>query len=154
VIKEKLEEIKKTLDKGEKPPEVSVRTLLGWFNAYRRGWWVVREINRMLDNYLIETYPYFDGVYIDSLIQFRKKKPIESEQNSLTTTTTTTTNKPLESLTLISGDEVINYDDPTYRIAKLEAANKDLIFVKPDSELSEAITKMMTYDYSQLPVMQ
>ena len=44
-------------------------------------------------------------------------------------------------------------DDPTYWIGKLEAANHALVSVKPDAQLSEAITMMLSHDYSQLPVM-
>lgn len=147
---EKIQEIRQTLDKGENSPSLSVRTFLSWFGAYRRGWWVVTQINHMLNKYDLETIPYFDAIYIDSEFHFVKKQPAESKSE---TTTTTTTKEP-ENLALVDGDDVFNYDDPTYRIAKLEAANKDLIFVKPDSELREAITKMITYDFSQLPVMQ
>jgi len=152
---EKLEEIKQLLEKGEKPTSVTVRTFLEWFGAYRRGWWVVKEINEMLDYYGIETVPYFDAVYIDSLIDFKKKTPAPIEGDATTSSsTTTTTTKPPENLSLTDSEEIFNYNDPTYRIAKLEAANKNLVFVKPDCELSEAVTKMITYDYSQLPVMQ
>jgi predicted transcriptional regulator len=150
---EKLAEIKQLLDQGQKPASVPVRTFLSWFNAQRRGWWIVKEINEMLDYYGIATYPYFDAVYIDSPIEFIKK-PTDGQGETTSTTTTTTTTKPPENISLVDGEDVLNYNDATYRIAKLEAANKTLVFVKPDSELSEAITKMITYDYSQLPVMQ
>ena len=43
--------------------------------------------------------------------------------------------------------------DPTYRIGRLQSANKPPVSVKPDAELQQAVTLMMTNDYSQLPVM-
>jgi predicted transcriptional regulator len=43
--------------------------------------------------------------------------------------------------------------DPTYRISKLGAANRGVVSVNPDASLSEAVTLMMSRNYSQLPVM-
>ena len=43
--------------------------------------------------------------------------------------------------------------DPAYRIGKLDAANREPVFVSPDTPLCEAITIMMREDFSQLPVM-
>lgn len=154
---ETLKEIKQRLDEGHKLPPVSVRTLLDWFDAQRRGWSVVQQINQALEEHGIATSPYFDAVYIDSQIEFIKKPtelPAETipPANPVITTTATTTLQPSENAPTADGEDI--YNDPTYRIAKLEAANKSLIFVKPDSPLSEAITKMITFDYSQLPVMQ
>lgn len=154
---ENLENIKQQLDEGKTPSPVTVRNFLKWFNAYRRGWNVVQEINELLDYYEIETYPYFDHVYIDGQINFKKRLPATIEDSTIngsSSTTTITTIMPPESIVAKIADEVSSYNDPTYRIGKLEAANKSLIYVNPDSELSEAITKMLTYDFSQLPVMQ
>lgn len=151
-LQDRLEQIKSLIDKEQKPEPVPVRTLISWFGAERRGWWVVRQINETLERYGIETNPYFDATYIDGLVEFRKKQSTIIEDSS--TTTTTTTLVAPENLVEKDGDDALTINDPTYRIAKLEAANKSLTFVKPDSELNEAITKMITYDFSQLPVMQ
>ena len=150
-----LDEINEQLNEGQEPTPVTVRTFLSWFNAYRRGWYVVQDINEWLEYYEIETQPYFDSVYIDSLIYFKRKRSTATEETSTSSTSTTTTTTAMpDNAILPDGDDSLNLDDPTYRIAKLEAANKDLISVHPDSDLAEAITKMMTYDFSQLPVMQ
>lgn len=44
--------------------------------------------------------------------------------------------------------------DPTYRIGKLQAANKKVIVIAPNHSLEQAITLMLANDFSQLPVMQ
>ncbi|HRE76292.1 MAG TPA: CBS domain-containing protein [Flavobacterium sp.] len=148
MYQDKLKEIKQKLDKGEKVEPISVRNFLHWFwGSQRRGWWVVTVIRNNLKKNGLETLPDFNSVYIDSLIEFRKVTPEKKHDNN------NDTNEP-ENIAEKSTDEVMNFDDPTYRISRLEAANKELIFVKPDSELSEAITLMMTHDFSQLPVMQ
>src|SRR5205807_6075990 len=43
--------------------------------------------------------------------------------------------------------------DPTSRISKLAAANRPVVSVGPDSTLQEAVTVMLSRDFSQLPVM-
>lgn len=43
--------------------------------------------------------------------------------------------------------------DPTFRIGSLPAANKRLVTVGQDDDLKKAVTMMLQYDYSQLPIM-
>jgi CBS domain-containing protein len=45
------------------------------------------------------------------------------------------------------------YTDPIYRISKLASATRKPLSVSPDTKLEEAITHMLTNDFSQLPVM-
>lgn len=43
--------------------------------------------------------------------------------------------------------------DPTFRIGSLPAANKPLVTVGQDDSVAKAVTKMLQFDYSQLPIM-
>jgi len=45
------------------------------------------------------------------------------------------------------------YDDPIYRISKLASSACIPLSVSPDTKLEEAVTHMLTNDFSQLPVM-
>lgn len=45
------------------------------------------------------------------------------------------------------------YADPTYRISKLASSARKPLSVSPDTKLDEAVTHMLTNDFSQLPVM-
>lgn len=45
------------------------------------------------------------------------------------------------------------YVDPIYRISKLASATRKPLSVTPDTKLEEAVTHMLTNDFSQLPVM-
>ena len=45
------------------------------------------------------------------------------------------------------------YDDPIYRIIRLAASTRKPLSVSPETKLEEAITHMLTNDFSQLPVM-
>lgn len=147
----KLLEIRKRLDNNEKVEPVTVKTLLNWFGgAQRRGAWVVAVIQSKLLGNGLETFPDFRSAYIYSQIEFRRihfNKTEASKKNSSTIT------NPPENIAEHDLDELLNIDDPTYRISRLEAANKDLISVKPESTIREAITLMVTNDYSQLPVL-
>lgn len=151
-IPEELKEVKKTLERGIKIEPISVRIFLSWFfNSQRRGWYVVKTIREALADQGLETFPDFHSAYIDSPIEFRKVN-LGSNENS--NKTENSLERQPQNLTEKTSDELLNINDPTYRISKLAAANKDLVSVKPDSELSEAVTLMMTHDFSQLPVMQ
>ena len=45
------------------------------------------------------------------------------------------------------------YDDPIYRISKLASSACKPLSVSPETKLEEAVTHMLTNDFSQLPVM-
>ena len=135
----KLAEIKNNLGNGSQSESVSVRSFLEWFGARRRGVGVVAHIRRALEKYSLETEPDFESAYIDSIIVVQLKSKEIQEVDEVAQT----------EKELVGG-----YDsDPTYRISKLAAANKKPISVTPQQSLSEAITLMMTNDFSQLPVM-
>jgi CBS domain-containing protein len=163
---ERLREIADQLRKGTKA-EATVRQLLGFFSAQRRGYYIVQYIRNALDSLGIITEPDFESVWIDSPIEFRlrseqavpsSKVPAEvgevpavvapslgqSPQNG----------QPVlavpEPLPVISA----RITDPTYRIGKLPAANQPITSVALDDAISQAVTKMMKNDYSQLPIMQ
>lgn len=142
-IPEQLKEIKAKLDKKVKPSPVTVRELLSWFwGSQRRGWYVVQSIGQALGELEIETFPDFSSAYIDSPVEFRLT-PWEAVDF-----------EPPEHLIESFENIIIAADDPTYRISRLAAANTELVSIKPDGTLEEAITLMITNDFSQIPVMQ
>ena len=118
--------ISEQLKKGVAGPTETVRTLLSWFNSERRGYRVVTTINKALSEYDLLTEPNFESTWIDGAVTFKRRS------NS-------------------SPDEVVL--DPTFRLGRLDAANKEVVFVKPTDNLDRAITLMLTNDFSQLPVM-
>ena len=122
-----LRNIDEQLKKGVIPPKETVRNILSWFDAGRRGYNVVRSIRAELEKFNLVTNPDFEFAYIDEPIQFSRL----GQQAGMT---------PVDT-------------DPIYRIGRLESANRKPIYVKPDALLSQATTLMLTHDYSQLPVM-
>jgi CDGSH-type Zn-finger protein len=128
MIDDKLKIIAEQLKKGVAPPKETVRTLLSWYGASRRGFRVSRRIKLRLTLHRLRTEPDFEYAYIDGYVSFQKLAVKEA---------------PVE-------ESVI---DPIHRIARLASANRIPICVKPDSTLLQTITLMLTNDYSQLPVM-
>jgi len=128
----KLQNIKAQLSKGLAPPQETVRSLLLWFGTSRRGWRVCRQIRSKLKSYGLQTTPDFEYAYINGSVAFT---PLQDAEGGSKT------------------QEGIAITDPTYRIGRLEAANVVPTSTKPDATLAEAITLMLTQDFSQLPVM-
>jgi hypothetical protein len=122
---EKLKAIADQLKKGVSPQREPVRAFLAWFGAERRGYKLSMTIRRTLNKYNLATSPDFENVWIDRAITFVKAPGGGSE------------------------DAV----DPTVRLSQLDAANRKPLVVAPDAVLQQAVTQMLTKDYSQLPVM-
>lgn len=132
VSEEKLSAIAAQLKKGVVPSRETVRTFLLWFNAERRGYNVVRSVRYALKRYGLSTSPDFEYTWIDGTIVF---------------TTAPADGAPVAPRTGAASP------DPTFRIGRLEAANSTPVSIKPDSTLAQAITVMLSNDFSQLPVM-
>lgn len=124
---EHFKNIKEQLDKGVVPPKETIRNILSWFGVSRRGYKVIRNVRSQLEKFNLVTSPDFEFAYIDEAVQFARPGPYEATSPHTA--------------------------DPIYRIGRLESANQKPMSVKPDARLSQAITLMLTHDYSQLPVM-
>jgi CBS domain-containing protein len=124
-LQEKLNSIAQQLKKGVTQERITVREILGWLNVSRRGSNVNWWVRRALEEAGLETQPDFEWAYIDGPIKF----------------------------VAIGSNEDQEAVSTTYRIDGLESANRKPVSVKPDSALTEAITVMLTNDFSQLPVM-
>jgi len=165
------------LKDGRRVNRITVRDFLGHFGAERRGAIKVQEIREILDDLDLTTEPDFELAWIDEPIWLRLKDGARTTGASSTITEGHTADIELEgaSATLPqvsdlaeppltstapdtpTGSEIvdgISAEDPTFRIGSLPAANKHLIVISNDAPLTKAITLMLQYDFSQLPVMQ
>lgn len=125
--KEKLQQIRSNLENGS-VPKATVRELLSWFNAQRRGTNVVNKIRSQLQEIGLKTIPDFEVPHLDVELEFE--------------------------LTTPDGRERTDYSDPVPRIGQLDAASNFPKTIDRDAKVSEAITIMLMNDFSQLPVMQ
>jgi hypothetical protein len=146
-----LAQISEKLKNNEDVSPVTVRTFLSWFGAQRRSFWNVFTIRSALKNAGIETTPDFESAYIDSDIRF---VVASSENKDLSEEVPDATLSPADipPIREPSAAGTVIIADPTYRISKLEAANKLPVSISPDATLENAVTVMMASDFSQLPV--
>jgi CBS domain-containing protein len=147
---ERLKTISAVIEQGGPAPSETVRSLLSWFGAQRRGYLVVAVIQAALDRAGLTTEPDFESAFIDSHIQFRPKPKPGGDQ--LDPPLSTSTSAHAEAGADHSASSA-GYSDPSFRLSKLAAANNIPVSVKPDATLAEAVTIMLSRDYSQLPVM-
>src|SRR5260370_32514084 len=150
-IPEEQREIAERMQKGSKPRD-SVRTVLKWFEVERRGLRIVRKIRRALKRVKLTTVPDLEGAYIDSQVTFISKEEGEKKAQKSGTTVDDKSAAAVESMATGTANSPIPLD-PTYRIGRLESANKPVISVKPDETVQRAATLMLNHNFSQLPVM-
>jgi CBS domain-containing protein len=150
-------QLKETADQVNQGSErhETVRTLLSWFGAERRGYWKVREIRKALNKVKLRTDPDFEEAWIDAPVVFASKA-----NKAKTTVSEEVIPAPdgasLKALEGGDGSPVPKKAsgdvNSRIKIGMLAAANRPPLCVSPDTEVSEAITLMLQYDYSQLPV--
>lgn len=160
----RLEKIASRLRAGATVGAATVRDLLHWFGANRRGRNIVFWIQQTLYECDLQTEPDFRYAYLDGPIEFRLGK---NERDSVIDLSMAI---DLNEAPEPSGDkppsaEVIVFPgtepqqsrpvttDPTYRIGKLTSANTRPVSVKPNDSLAIAMTLMLANDFWQLPVM-
>lgn len=149
-VEERLATIAKDLRRGESSPRVTVRELLSWFDAQRRGFWIVERVRAALAEEGLVTEPDFESAYIDSHVEVLLAKYAQSEHPPEEGDMVQPTAVPDATATEV---HKFSESDPTYRISKLEAANKSVVSVAPTAALQEALTLMLSNGYSQIPVM-
>ncbi|WP_209382927.1 HPP family protein [Rhizobacter sp. AJA081-3] len=149
-----IQDIQKAVAEGRPSDSVSVRELIGWFGAARRGSNVNWNIRRVLEQAGLVTIPDFESSHIDGRVQFALAplapplpEPVEVEQQA---------GEPPpgapaapEELPRVGGAGV----EPAYRVSRLLDPRVQLVSVVPDATLEEAATLMLRHDFSQLPVM-
>ncbi len=145
-VPEKLQTIAQEVRNTGEPHTVTVRELLRFFNAERRGHLVVRMIRDGLTEAGVRTEPDFEGEFIGNEIDIVAVSPDESGPPA-------GREEPPAEEGLGSGGGI---EDPGLTVGQLPTANKpnDLVKISRDKTVAEAATLMLAYDYSQLPVMQ
>lgn len=173
-----------TLRSGRRVNRITVRDFLRHFGVERRGAVKLQEIREILDQLDLETEPDYEGAWIDAPMLLRLKGSQHQFASASTANSQATANRDDTEAETVLGEtplavqeaeeqtesaptsdsadtsmpvgtaEPSSAEDPTYRIGSLPAANKKLITVDQNDPLTKAITLMLQYDVSQLPVMQ
>ena len=153
-----LGEIAETLRNGRAPESISVRELIGWFDALRRGTNVNWRIRRALEQAGLLTVPDFEGAHIDGRVQFAlpplpPQPEVQHEAQPQPGPDHPAPEPPQlqepEPAQFVGGAGV----EPAYSVSRLLDPRLSLVIVGPDAPLEQAVTLMLRHDYSQLPVM-
>lgn len=120
------------------PIQLTIRELLGFWGAKRRGELITEDIKRDLGAASLITIPSFTDGWIDAHVALVPlvKTPAMPQP--------------------VAGDEEELTPPPTQvslRVRSLESANAGVVSVRLDDSLERAQSLMMSEDYSQLAVM-
>lgn len=138
-LEPKLKEIKQHILETGAPLSVSVREMIGWIGAARRGKHVNSTISKGLHKLGLVTKPDFQQLYVDALVSIEIAPIAVTPAN-----VQAPTNQP----------EVEPPRQAFHRIGMLAAANKIPVSVARDSSVEMATTLLLLNDFSQLPVLQ
>ena len=151
MISKELERVRDALAQGQAVNPATVREFLSWFGVKRRGVANVERIRTDLSAAQIYTIPDFEEPWIDAPISFALSHVAVATGTACGTSTVEGISGQAEA---DSYESSIGWEhrEAGYRLSRLEAANKPVVAVKPEEDISAAVTKMMLNDYSQLPV--
>lgn len=148
-----LGEIAQSIRDGRPADPISVRELIGWFDALRRGANVNWSVRRALEQAGLITVPDFEGSHIDGRVQFVLYPEIQEELQGRDEPAQQDEQAPAPErppvLEFVGGAGV----EPAYRVSRLLDPRLQLVAIGPDASLQEAATLMLRHDYSQLPVL-
>jgi CBS domain-containing protein len=149
---ERLGKIAQTLRAGQTLDPISPRELLSWFGAYKRSFSVSRRVRNALRRAGLTSDPDFESAYMDAEMQLflDHSDAIEDapvEPPTIDKPAAISADAPVELLVSLG------LADPTNRIGKLAAANSPPLSVAPTRPAADAVTLMLSKDFSQLPVM-
>jgi hypothetical protein len=153
-VPDRLREVANQVADGNRPV-VSVRTLLSWFGSQRRGRFIMVLIREALAELHLHTEPDVNWTYLDGQIKFfpdppEKNQIEDSGQPSELSLQTTDTMHLVDAVVVTAHPTSV---DPTFRIGRLELANRPPTAVHPDTEILSAVTIMLMNNFSQLPVL-
>ncbi|GAQ54718.1 CBS domain-containing protein [Streptomyces acidiscabies] len=147
---------------ADTPITLTVRDLLGWWGASRRGYLVTEQVAAELANHGLSTVPDFEAVGIDDRValtgpsgdtedgedteeETAEQEPVAGQEPRATGTSGPTTTS--------GGQE--DEDEPVQgqTVGNLPSALKGVVSVPSSASFEEAFTKMRLNGYSQLPVL-
>ncbi len=150
-IEERLHDLAAEVQQG-RTPTATVRDLLSWYPASRRGYWINLGIRGALKKAGLQTDPDFESAYIDAVIRF--VPAAAPEEGAMPPAGPAELAPAAPAVVQPAGPGGPAPDaDPTYRISKLASANRPPVSVAPDAPLNQVATVMLFNDFSQLPVM-
>lgn len=140
-----LAEVIRDVAEGREPSR-SVREILRWFGAHRRGSVVVDRIQSELTAAGLRTDPDFTTTWIDATVTFRKLGT-DAPESSDAVLPPDQAGDPVPQTTTIEAVPKVDY-----LVRMLGAANVSVVTVNPQDTIEKALTLMLAHDFSQLAV--
>ncbi|MGW7095969.1 restriction system modified-DNA reader domain-containing protein [Streptomyces sp. NPDC054874] len=156
----RLKEARKQADAGT-PVTLTVRDLLDWWGASRRGYLVSEQIATELANHGLSTMPDFAAVGIDDRVTLTgpsvdpedvAEEEGPPEQQAPTETETPRTTRAAGPAASDEEDKGEPIQGQT--VGNLPSALRGVVSVTSSASFEEVFTKMQLNGYSQLPVLQ
>lgn len=138
---EKLKKAREDAEQGS-PVALSVRDLIAWWGAVRRGYLVSRQVAAELANHSLTTSPDFEAVSFDAVV-----KLVAAPKGTDGTEPASTV--PANPVTPLADEDVPALG---LTLGNLPSALAGVVAVSPSATFEEAITEMAINGYSQLPV--
>lgn len=124
--------------------KITIREFISYWDARRRGSWVVERIQSALDEYGLATVPSFENGWIDNtIVLFPLQRALAHPGVS------ETTDLQVEEI----GPAAQVKSNTAQRFADLPTADAGIISIGRDTSICEAQSLMIQNDYSQLPVL-
>ena len=140
------------LEAGKTAEPTTIRYFLKWFGAQRRTRWNVEYIEAELAKAGVQTVPGYLNRWVDSPLGFefaREADKTKEESAGVSVAASTPGDAAIEVEEGIKAEA----GDPSFRVGNVKSATGGLTSVKPNASLQEAMTLLMSRNYSQLPVM-
>jgi CBS domain-containing protein len=144
-----LNEARSRAQAGE-PEQLTVRDLLRRWGAHERDRDVISRIDADLANHGLLTVPDFRAVSLDTIVSLTATPGPEEEPPPDKTAETETPSQARQFATASDGED----DEEIGRtLGNLLSDDHRLVSVTPSASLNEAVTQMLMYDFSQVPVL-
>lgn len=140
----RLKQARELAEEG-KPMTLSVRELLGWWGAQRRGYHIAQQVTADLANHSLTTSPDFEAVYLDATVQLVSVASDTDIQDG--------PGQALQVSEAQAGDDEAEEPVAGLTVGNLPSAFGGVIHVTPSATFEEAITQMAINEFSQLPVL-
>lgn len=128
---DRLKQIAAQLGKGYQPEAVTVRELLRWFDAQRRGSFIVWWIRKNLSDAKLATQPDFEATWLDGQIRFISGAGDGTQQEAL-----------FQDAGALPLAAALARPDPTYRIGKLRSANTPPVSIAPNQTIAPTLAEI------------
>lgn len=125
---------------SKSPTSISIRDLLAYVDAERRGTRVTGDIQQALDRYELVTEPSFTSGWIENIVELHRASTAHPSRN----------NQAAQSET--HGDSAQS-SEIALNVSSLKSAGAGAVTIERNSDLARARALMLRHDYSQLGVM-